>query len=44
VIAAEKETGTIFQVGSQYASSLIHEKVRELIKAGAIGPINSVEA
>jgi predicted dehydrogenase len=44
VIAAEKETGAIFQVGSQYASSLIYEKVRELIKAGAIGPINSVEA
>ena len=44
VIAAEKETGAIFQVGSQFASSLIYEKARELIKAGAIGPINSVEA
>ena len=44
VIAAEKETGAVFQVGSQYASSLIYEKVRELISQGAIGPINSVEA
>ena len=44
VIAAEKETGAVFQVGSQYASSLIYEKVRELIASGAIGPINSVEA
>jgi predicted dehydrogenase len=44
VIAAEKETGDPFQVGSQYASSLIYEKARELIKSGAIGPINSIEA
>ncbi|MGC8638314.1 MAG: Gfo/Idh/MocA family protein [Isosphaeraceae bacterium] len=44
VIAAEKETGATFQVGSQYASSLIYEKARELISQGAIGAINSVEA
>lgn len=44
VIAAEQETGAVFQVGSQYAISLLYEKVRELIKAGAIGAINSVEA
>jgi predicted dehydrogenase len=44
VIAAEKDTGAVFQVGSQFASSLIYNKARELIKAGAIGPINSVEA
>lgn len=44
VIAAEKETNGTFQVGSQYASSLIYEKVRELIAQGAIGAINSVEA
>ena len=44
VIAAEQETGAVFQVGSQYASSLIYDKVRDLIKGGAIGPINSVEA
>jgi predicted dehydrogenase len=44
VIAAQKETGAVFQVGSQYASSLLYEKVRELIQSGAIGAINSVEA
>lgn len=44
VIAAQKETGAVFQVGSQYASSLIYEKARELIQGGAIGAINSVEA
>jgi predicted dehydrogenase len=44
VIAAEAETKAVFQVGSQYASSLLYEKVRELIKGGAIGPINSIEA
>ncbi|MFO0888191.1 MAG: Gfo/Idh/MocA family oxidoreductase [Isosphaeraceae bacterium] len=44
VIAAQKETGAVFQVGSQYASSLIYEKARELIHQGAIGAINSVEA
>ena len=43
VIAAEKETGAVFQVGSQYVSSLIYEKVRELIKGGAIGALNSIE-
>ena len=44
VIAVQKQTGAIFQVGSQYASSLIYDKTRDLIKAGAIGKINAVEA
>lgn len=44
VIAAQKETGAVFQVGSQYASSLIYDKARDLIKKGAIGAINAVEA
>src|SRR5436305_334557 len=43
VVATEKETGAVFQVGSQYVSSLIYEKVRELIKGGAIGALNSIE-
>jgi predicted dehydrogenase len=43
VIAAEKETGAVFQVGSQYVSSLIYDKVRDLIKGGAIGTLNSIE-
>jgi predicted dehydrogenase len=44
VIAAQKETGAVFQVGSQYASSVLYDKVRELIKGGAIGKVNAVEA
>ncbi|MBI4892615.1 MAG: Gfo/Idh/MocA family oxidoreductase [Acidobacteria bacterium] len=44
VIAAQKETGRIFQVGSQYASALSFHKIRELISAGAIGELNMAEA
>jgi predicted dehydrogenase len=44
VIAAQKETGAVFQVGSQYASSILYDKVKELIAGGAIGKVNSVEA
>ena len=44
VIAAQAETKAVFQVGSQYASSMIYDKVRDLIKAGAIGPVNMIEA
>jgi predicted dehydrogenase len=44
VIAAEKETGAVFQVGSQYASSVLYDKVKALIAEGAIGAINSIEA
>jgi predicted dehydrogenase len=34
----------VFQVGSQYASSILYDKVKELIASGAIGALNSVEA
>ena len=44
IIEAQKATGAVFQVGSQYASSILYDKVRDLISAGAIGKINSVEA
>jgi predicted dehydrogenase len=44
VISVQKETGAVLQVGSQYASSLLYDKVKELIKSGAIGAVNSVEA
>lgn len=43
VIKAQKETGMIFQVGSQGVSSLGNEKARELLKAGAIGDLNYAE-
>jgi predicted dehydrogenase len=37
VLEAEKKSGRILQVGSQYASSLMYEKARDLLKQGAIG-------
>ena len=44
VIEAQKKTGRIFQVGSQYVSSLVYLKARDLIRAGAVGEVNMVEA
>jgi predicted dehydrogenase len=44
VIAAQKASGRIFQVGSQYVSSLVYLKARDLIQAGALGEVNMVEA
>jgi len=44
VIAAQEKTGRIFQVGSQYVTSLVYQKARDLIAAGAIGSVNLVEA
>ena len=43
VIKAQKETGKVFQVGSQGVSSLGNEKARELLKDGAIGELNFAE-
>lgn len=43
VIEAQKKTGKVFQVGSQFVSSIIHAKAKELIKAGDIGEVNFVE-
>lgn len=44
IIAMQKKTGKVFQVGSQYVSSIIHAKAKELIAAGEIGEINFAEA
>jgi predicted dehydrogenase len=44
VIQTQRETKTTFQVGSQYASSILYEKARGLVASGAIGPVNTVEA
>lgn len=44
VIKAQQKTGKVFQVGSQFVSSIIHAKAKELIKAGDIGEINFAEA
>jgi predicted dehydrogenase len=43
VIKAQKETGKVFQVGSQGVSSLGNEKAKQLLKDGAIGQLNYAE-
>ena len=44
VIAAQKETKAVFQVGSQFASSVLYDKVKDLIRSGAIGKVHAIEA
>lgn len=44
VVEAQNKNGKTFQVGSQYVSSLVYQKARDLLKTGAIGEINMVEA
>jgi len=43
VIKAQKESGKVFQVGSQGVSSLGNEKAKEMLKSGAIGELNYAE-
>lgn len=44
VINAQKETNAVFQVGSQFVSSIAATKAKELYKAGEIGKLNCIEA
>lgn len=44
IIDAQTRSGKVFQVGSQYRSSLAYLKAKELFEAKAIGELNSVEA
>lgn len=44
VVEAQKKTGQIMQVGSQRVSSIVYQKAKELLKQGAIGQLNMVEA
>jgi predicted dehydrogenase len=44
VIETAKQTGRIFQVGSQRVSSIVYQKAKELLAAGAIGKLTLVEA
>ncbi|OIN56217.1 Gfo/Idh/MocA family protein [Arsenicibacter rosenii] len=44
LIKVSKETGKVFQVGSQFASSILVSKAQELLKAGEIGEIVFAEA
>jgi predicted dehydrogenase len=44
VIAAEKKSAKLLQVGSQYVSSQVFQKANELYDRGAIGQLTLVEA
>jgi predicted dehydrogenase len=44
LIEAQKKSGRILQVGSQRVSSIIYHKAGELVKSGAIGEYNMIEA
>jgi predicted dehydrogenase len=44
VVEAQQRTGRIFQVGSQYVSSLVFQKAKELIAQGVLGDVNMVES
>jgi predicted dehydrogenase len=44
IIDAAKKNGRILQVGSQRVSSIVYEKARQLVAAGAIGELNLIEA
>ncbi len=44
MIEAQTQSGKVFQVGSQYRSSLTYLKARELFQANVIGELNMVEA
>jgi len=43
-IKVQHETKAVFQVGSQRVSSIAFQKAKELLAAGAIGQINTIEA
>jgi predicted dehydrogenase len=44
VIEAQRQTKRIFQVGSQFVSSIVYKKAKDLLSAGAIGALNMVES
>ncbi|MBI3665331.1 MAG: Gfo/Idh/MocA family oxidoreductase [Acidobacteria bacterium] len=44
VVEAQRKTGRIIQAGSQRVSSIVYQKAQDLLKAGAIGELNMVEA
>lgn len=44
MVDTQRQTDQVLQVGSQFTSSIVVEKVRELVNSGAIGTLNMVEA
>lgn len=44
VIEAHKASGRIFMVGSQYATAMAFQKIKQLLREGAIGELNLVDS
>lgn len=44
VISVQKQTGAVFQVGSQRVSSIAYAEAKKFYKAGEIGQLNCIEA
>jgi predicted dehydrogenase len=44
VVEAQRKTKRILQVGSQRVSSIVYAKAKDLLKGGAIGQLNMVDA
>jgi predicted dehydrogenase len=44
LVTTQSKTGRMLQVGSQYTSSLLFQRAREILDSGAIGEITLVEA
>lgn len=44
MVAAQKKSGKILQIGSQRVSSIGYQKAKELLQAGEIGKLNMVSA
>lgn len=44
LIEAQEKSGQVLQVGSQFPSSIVVQKVKELYESGAIGELNMIEA
>lgn len=44
LIEAQKKNNRILQVGSQRVSSIVYQKAKDLLQAGAIGQVNMIEA
>jgi predicted dehydrogenase len=44
MVETQQNTGRVLEVGSQFASSIVVDKVRELYESGAIGELNMIQA
>jgi predicted dehydrogenase len=44
VVETQNQTKRIFQVGSQFASSIVYKKAKEILASGAIGQLNLVDS